>query len=319
MNEFDLIHHYFAAPQHSRSDVPVGIGDDCALVQVKPDHQLAITTDTMVEGIHFDARLSASDIGHKLMAVNLSDLAAMGAEPCWVSLALTLPKVDALWLAEFSQGLFALAQQHQISLIGGDTTRGPLTLTLTAQGQVPSGKALLRSGAQAGDLIFVSGHLGDAALALQQSSVAKLPQAMQRALEARLFRPTPRVSLGLALRGLASACIDISDGLAVDLGHILTRSHCGAQLELERIPVSALAQSMLGAKGAARLALSGGDDYELCFTAPASHQHAIQQAATHTDTAVTCIGQITQQAGLVLSFDGDLVDWQPERFMHFYD
>lgn len=317
MNEFELIRHYFTSSSFHRSDVVLGIGDDCAILAPKANHQLVVTTDTMVDGIHFDGRLTPFDIGHKLMAVNLSDLASMGAEPCWVSLALTLPKADKNWLAEFSSGLVAMAKQYEVSLIGGDTTRGALTLSLTAQGQLPVGKALRRDGAQAGDLVFVSGHLGDAALALKQAKIAQLPEGELQALEARLFRPTPRVKLGGAIRELASSCIDLSDGLAVDLGHILKRSGVAAQIEADKVPVSVIAQSLLGEKGAAQQALSGGDDYELCFTAPKILAKSIAQAAQTTNTPVTCIGEIHQGAGLAFTYRGTAMDWHPEGFMHF--
>ncbi|MCM2680541.1 thiamine-phosphate kinase [Echinimonas agarilytica] len=319
MNEFDLIRQYFETPSVNRADVPLGIGDDCALVQPKPGFQLAITTDTMVDGIHFDSRLSPADIGHKLLAVNLSDLAAMGAEPCWISLATTLPEVNEHWLAGFSEGLFALAREFDVSLIGGDVTRGALTLSITAQGQVAAGKALTRSGANVGDLIYVSGHLGDAALALNHSQITQLPKDQQQQLEQRLFRPSPRVSLGQALVGYATACIDLSDGLSVDLGHLLKRSGKGASLMLDQVPTSSIARNLLGHEQAAKLAFSGGDDYELCFTVPAHHQEAIETISTDAETPVTLIGQVTSDSGLKLRFNDVPVNWKSQGFMHFYD
>lgn len=317
MNEFELIRHYFQASSLPRTDVIVGIGDDCALLASKPNYQLAVTTDTMVEGVHFDERLSPYELGYKLMAVNLSDLAAMGAEPCWVSLALTLPSVDETWLAEFSRGLAAMAQLHNVSLIGGDTTRGPLTLTLTAHGQVPSGEALQRGGAQVGDLIFVSGHLGDGAMALNQEWMASLPPEQRQGVEARLFRPSPRVDLGRELRQLANACIDLSDGLIADLGHILKRSGVGARVEVDQLPVSDAACSLLGAEGAARQALKGGDDYELCFTLPPALEAALSQAALRAQTQITCVGQIISGSELELNYQGEPAPWQPQGYLHF--
>lgn len=317
MNEFELIRHYFESTSLRRTDVPLGIGDDCALLAPKAGYQIAVTTDTMVEGVHFDKRLSPSDIGYKLMAVNLSDLASMGAEPSWISLALTLPKADEIWLAEFSRGLAEMAKRFGVSLIGGDTTRGPLTLTVTAQGQVPSGQAMRRDGAQIGDLIFVSGTLGDAALALRKKVIAPLSAHARKDVEERLFRPQPRVELGASIRQLASACIDISDGLAVDLAHILKRSKVGAVLDTEKLPISSHACHLLGEQGAVRQALAGGDDYELCFTVPPEHAEAVIQAAARAQTPITCIGKISQTKGLSLHYQGQAVDWHPQGYLHF--
>lgn len=317
MNEFELIRHYFKSSALQRSDVPLGIGDDCALVAPKPFHHLAVTTDTMVSGVHFDERLGPFELGYKLMAVNLSDLASMGAEPCWISLALTLPEVDQGWLEIFSLGMAALAKPYQVSLIGGDTTRGPLSLTLTAQGQIPIDQALTRGGAQPGDLIYVSGHLGDARLALAQDTIACLPLTRQKALEERLFKPTPRVRLGELLREVATSCIDLSDGLAADLSHILRLSNVGAKLSAEKIPVSEIAKGLLGAEEAAREALLGGDDYELCFTVPADKVERLHSISGLGQAKLTCIGEITQERQLMLTYNKQPVDWNLKGFMHF--
>ncbi len=317
MTEFELIRHYFQQYAVHRDDVPLGIGDDCALLQPMPGHQLAVTTDTMVEGIHFDARLSAQDIGHKLLAVNLSDLAAMGAIPCWISLALTLPHADKTWLAGFAQGLAESASEYGVALIGGDTTRGPLTLTVSAQGQLPVGSAMCRSGGQVGDLIFVSGHLGDAALALNPTLLGKLTPRQCQRVESRLFRPTPRVALGQLIRPLATACIDLSDGLAVDLAHILRGSGVGARLDTEQLPVSEEAKALLGEQGALQNALNGGDDYELCFCAPAQHQDAILAAAQQAETQVHCIGQLEAGGECALFYEGTPVHWSAQGYLHF--
>lgn len=325
MNEFELIRQYFAQSNTDRPDVALGIGDDCALLHPLANHQLAVTTDTMVDGVHFDERLSPADLAHKLVAVNISDLAAMGAEPCWVSLALTLPSSDRLWLSQFAEQLAEQLEHYQVSLIGGDTTRGPLTLSLTAQGQVPCGQALTRSGARIGDLILVSGQIGDAALALQQEKLADLPATDIGKLEQRLFRPTPRVALGIQLRAIASACIDLSDGLAADLRHILKRSsqaageQLGARIDADKLPTSDVAKAVLGAKAAAQNALRGGDDYELCFTVPANRLEQALAVAEQTHTPVTVIGEITSDSGLHIEYLKSPVEWQAQGYLHFTD
>src|SRR5690349_13537469 len=230
MGEFELIARYFDRPVR-RS--PLGIGDDCALLQPGPGLQLAVSTDLLVEGRHFLSTVDPRRLGHKALAVNLSDLAACGAQPLAFTLAIALPQVDEAWLAAFAQGLFALADAHQCELVGGDTTRGPLAIDITVFGEVPAGQALLRSGAQAGDDLWVSGTLGDARLALEAfRGTVSLPQDVFEAARLRLEQPQPRVALGLALRGLASAAIDVSDGLLGDLGHVLERSRVGATIEL---------------------------------------------------------------------------------------
>ncbi|MBW8191808.1 thiamine-phosphate kinase [Neiella marina] len=333
MNEFDLIRQYFQQTDTERADVALGIGDDCALLQPLAHHHLAVTTDTMVDGVHFDERLTPADLAYKLVAVNLSDLAAMGAVPCWVSLALTLPSSDQTWLSEFGQALAHQLRHYQVALVGGDTTRGPLTLSLTAQGQVPAGQGLTRSGAAVGDVILVSGHLGDAALALNQHKLTPLTASQCARVEARLFRPTPRVELGLTLRQLASACIDISDGLSADLNHILERSSkalgganasmstvsLGACIDADKLPVSAEAVSVLGEQGAAANALNGGDDYELCFTVPATRLNEVIAAGKKANTPVTVIGEIVADGGLQTYYLGQAVDWQAQGYLHFSD
>ena len=268
VSEFTLIQRYFETQTQVRGDVILGIGDDCALLKVPSDASLAVSLDMLVAGVHFFADADPEGIGHKALAVNLSDLAAMGASPAWITLALSLPKADAAWLEGFCRGLFALATRFQVQLIGGDTSRGPLTISIQAHGFVPQGKALRRSGARPGDRVYVTGTLGDAALALASTrGQVTIPGAYQAYLQARLERPTPRILQGLGLRGLASAAIDISDGLAQDLGHILERSGVGARLNVDRVPRSGALNDCLDAAAALPLALTGGDDYELCFTA----------------------------------------------------
>jgi len=331
MNEFDLIARYFTKPAKR---AVLGVGDDCALLQPSPGMQMAISSDMLVEGRHFFADVDAEALGHKALAVNLSDLAACGATPLAFTLALALPKADDAWLAAFSKGLWALADAHQCELIGGDTTQGPLNICITVFGEVPvaNGKsqALLRSGAQAGDDIYVSGTLGDARLALEvMRGHVVLPDDVFTHARARLERPTPRVALGQALRGIATAAIDISDGLAGDLGHILKASGVGATID------TSYAINLLAAharidwgrgifKGQKELqnplfyVFSGGDDYELAFTAPRAAQSAVEAASLQSQTVVTRIGQIDQLPGLrLVDAQGQLVDSTFASFQHF--
>ncbi|MCF6361781.1 MAG: thiamine-phosphate kinase [Gammaproteobacteria bacterium] len=294
MNEFDLIRRYFAERGVRRDDVPLGIGDDAALLTPPPSQLLAVTVDTLHSGVHFDAGIPAADLGYKALAVNLSDLAAMGAEPAWATLALSLPQVDEAWLTAFAEGFFALAERHGVQLVGGDTTRGPLSVTVQVQGFVPQEKALTRRGARPGDHVFVTGSLGDAGagLAIEQGRL-EFTGPPADFLLARLHRPTPRVGAGLGLRGLATAAIDISDGLAQDLGHILTASGVGAVLDIDHLPLSdALLAS--GIDRAWRLAVSAGDDYELCFTVPADAGLSVSDGL---GCPVTRIGRITAEPG----------------------
>lgn len=298
--EFSLIEHYFAHHAEGHDDVILGVGDDAAVLRVPDGHELIVTTDTMVAGVHFPDSASAEDIGHKLLAVNLSDLAAMGAEPRWASLALTLPDVDEDWLDGFCRGLFGLAAKHNVALIGGDTTRGPLTLSITLHGLVAEGQALRRDGARPGDAIYVSGCLGDAGLVLEYISgnldAIDITEDITEILP-RLHRPTPRVELGQALHDVANAAIDISDGLLADLGHILKASEVGARLELEALPLSPSVQSIT-ASGDWSLPLAGGDDYELCFTVPLERENTLQEKLATLDVTATRIGQIEAEPGL---------------------
>ncbi len=294
-SEFDLIDRHFAG--HDRGPgVRLGVGDDAALL-APPDsgESLAVTIDTLVAGVHFAPDADPASLGHKLLAVSLSDLAAMGARPAWATLALTLPAIDEAWLAAFAGGLLGLAAEHGVALVGGDTTRGPLTLTLQAAGHVPADRALRRSGARPGDAVCVTGTLGDAALALDPP--AGLDAAEADWLRARLDRPTPRVAAGLALRGLARAAIDVSDGLAADLGHVLAASGVGTTVELERLPLGAPLRR-LAAAGDWRLPLAGGDDYELCFTLPAARLDDLGDL--DLGVPVTRVGTVEAAPGLRL-------------------
>jgi len=295
--EFALIER-IRARAAGRGDVLLGIGDDAALLQPPPGQSLAWSTDTLVSGVHFPDDTAPADIGWKALAVNLSDLAAMGARPAWATLALTLPEADADWLDAFLDGFCELADAHGVALVGGDTTRGPLSITIGVQGFVPGGGGLRRDGAGFNEDIWVTGTLGDAAGALRQWRAGGL-QSMK--LRHRLDRPTPRVDVGLAIAGFANAAIDLSDGLAADLGHVLARSGVGAELDLGRLPTSiTLAEHFADEAARWRLQLAGGDDYELCFTAPASNALAIEQALSACDTFATVIGRITREPGLRL-------------------
>lgn len=289
LGEFDLIGKYFTRPVRR---VALGVGDDCALLQPEPGMQLAVSSDMLVEGRHFLSTVAPQRLGHKALAVNLSDLAACGAKPMAFTLALAMPRADEGFLAGFSQGLLALADAHGCELAGGDTTQGPLNLCITVFGEVPHGQALLRSGARAGDDLYVSGYVGDARLALEafRGTVALCGEHFEQARLA-MEQPQPRVALGMALRGIASSAIDVSDGLLGDLGHILRRSQVGATVEVDRIPRSAV----LAAQPVARqreFTLAGGDDYELVFTAAPSHAEAVHAAARQAHTPVTRIGRI---------------------------
>ncbi len=305
MGEFDLIERFFKRPARHAA---LGVGDDCALLQASPGTQLAISSDMLVEGRHFLSTVDPFKLGHKALAVNLSDLAACGARPLAFTLALALPRADAAWAAPFAQGLFALADAHGCELIGGDTTQGPLNICITVFGEVPivggRSQALLRSGARAGDELYVSGTLGDARMALEVfRGTLSLPADVFEAARSRMEQPTPRVALGMALRSIATAAIDISDGLLGDLGHILKQSGVGAtvQADIAASRVAARLQCSDFAPSQWRdWALAGGDDYELLFCAPASQREAVAAAALASQTAVTRIGQIDAERGLRL-------------------
>jgi thiamine-monophosphate kinase len=306
-SEFTLIEQYFQRPLPGRADVVLGIGDDAALLRVPEGQELVVTVDTLVAGVHFPPDTAPESIGHKALAVNLSDLAAMGATPAWATLALTLPAADHDWLRAFAEGFFTLADAHAVRLVGGDTTRGPLSLTVQAMGWVPRGQALRRAGARAGDAILVSGTLGDAALALRQ-----LPTA-DPVLRARLERPQPRLAAGQALRDLASSAIDLSDGLLADLGHVATASGVAAELWVDALPRSARFRASLG--GAEQpawyaLPLAGGDDYELCFTLPPTRLEAMRERMARLDLPVTQVGWIRAGQGITCHHE-DGRDYRP--------
>jgi thiamine-monophosphate kinase len=322
MGEFELIERFFRRPV---TRAVLGVGDDCALLAPAPGAQLAVSSDMLVEGRHFLSTVDPARLGHKALAVNLSDLAACGARPLAFTLALALPRADPSWLAAFSRGLFALADAHGCELVGGDTTQGPLNICITVFGEVPPGQALLRSGARAGDDLWVSGTLGDARLALEVFRGRPVPPGGFEAARARMEAPTPRVALGLALRGIASAAADVSDGLVGDLGHILQASGVGATIDtaiaLQTIANNhhfTLGNGQFDAETALDCVLAGGDDYELVFTAPPSAREAVQAAGQQTATAVTRLGRIDPEPGLrLIDADGRPVSRRLAAFDHF--
>jgi len=316
MDEFSLIRRYFS-DIGGDSGVVLGVGDDAALLRPEAGCELAVTTDTLIAGRHFPLQTAAVDIGWKALAVNLSDLAAMGASPRWCTLALSLPEVDADWLRDFAAGFAELAQIHGVALVGGDTTRGPLSLSVTAMGEVPAGRAIRRDTARVGDCICVTGTLGDAALALHRiKAAAAMPVSeADLALRARLDRPQPRVAEGLALRGIASAAIDLSDGLIGDLGHILERSQVGAEIRVEALPSSAAFARLAAPEERANWQLAGGDDYELCLCVPAERLGAAREAVA---SPITVIGRIVDGHDLrVLGPDGATMSPSRSAYRHF--
>ncbi|SLM64054.1 MULTISPECIES: thiamine-phosphate kinase [Dickeya] len=318
--EFDVIARYFNRAGHSRRDVELGIGDDCALLTLADKQWLAVSTDTLVSGVHFLPDIDPASLAYKSLAVNLSDLAAMGADPAFVSLALTLPHVDADWLAAYSDSLFEQLDYYGMQLIGGDTTRGPLSLTLTIQGLVPAGRALKRSGARIGDWIYVTGTLGDSAagLAVLQDGLAVSNDDDRHFLLQRHLRPQPRILYGQALRDLASAAIDLSDGLASDLGHILKASDCGARVNLDALPYSDALLRHSSEAQRMQWALGGGEDYELCFTVPEINRGALEVAIGHLGASYHCIGQIAPAGeGLAFFLKGQPMTIHVKGFDHF--
>lgn len=318
--EFSLIARYFDRVRTSRLDVETGIGDDCALLNIPEKQTLAISTDTLVAGNHFLPDIDPTDLAWKALAVNLSDLAAMGADPAWLTLALTLPDVDEAWLEAFSDGLFELLNYYDMQLIGGDTTRGPLSMTLGIHGYVPVGRALKRSGAKPGDWIYVTGTPGDSAagLAILQNRLQVADATDADYLLKRHLRPTPRILQGQALRDLASAAIDISDGLISDLGHIVNASGCGARVNVDVLPYSTALSQHVEPEQALRWALSGGEDYELCFTVPEINRGALDVALGNLGAAFTCIGQMSADVeGIHFTRDGKPVTFDRKGYDHF--
>ena len=318
LGEFDLIARYFANCGPQRTDVRVGVGDDGAVLAPPLGHDLIAVVDTLVEGRHFPPDSPPDSIGHRALAVNLSDLAAMGATPAWALLALTLPAANERWLEQFARGADRLLRRYGVALVGGDTTSGPLTITVQLLGFVPRGLALRRNGAQPGDVVMVSGTPGDAAagLALEQAQLVAA-EDVAVALRQRFLYPAPRVELGVALRSLASACIDVSDGLGADLGKLCTASGCGAELELSAMPLSGPLIAAVGRARALQLALAGGDDYELCFTVPPSAFSQLVELARVSSTPIARIGSVTERSGVLLRDGATVTQVSARGFDHF--
>ncbi len=313
--EFNLIDHYFTRPA---ANADLGIGDDAALIQVSQGHQLAVSSDMSVVGTHFFAEAAPYDIGWKSLAVNVSDMAAMGATPKWVTLSIALPKTNPEWLAAFSDGFFACADAFNISLIGGDTTKGSLNISVSILGEVPIGKAITRSNAQAGDDIWVSGQLGSAALGLMHlQGKHQLNTDDQDVCLNALNQPQPRAALGIALRDIAHSCIDISDGLMADLGHILKASGLGAAITLAQCPCLALAKTQLSNQHIQQAILAGGDDYELCFTAPPQQKTGILALAKKLGIPLTCIGTTNTTGTLSVTHQGNAINLSQLGYDHF--
>ena len=318
LTEFELIERYFRDCGAARSDVIAGIGDDAALVAVPPDTELVVATDTLVAGVHFPEGSPAASIGHRALAVNLSDLAAMGARAAWALLALTIPRAEEAWLAEFAAGLAALARAHGVALVGGDTTRGPLTVTVQLLGTVPPGAALRRCGGRAGDTLFVSGTPGDAAagLALEERRLAAEPLALAY-LRERFLRPTPRMALGERLRGHASACIDVSDGLLGDAGKLARASQTGVEISFAAVPVSEPLVRAVGEEQARTLALTGGDDYELLFAVHPEKVSAMLADLPPERWGYTRIGALRAAPGAEVLREGTVMQFSHSGYQHF--
>lgn len=317
LGEFELIERFFRRPVPGHPPPLLGIGDDAALIACPSDQVLAVTVDTLVAGVHFLADTDPFRLGYKALAVNLSDLAAMGAEPAWVTLALTLPTINEAWLEGFSRGFFSLAERYGISLIGGDTTRGSLSITLQAMGRVPESSALKRSGAAPGDLVYQSGVLGSAGLGLKMLLGTATP--LDRETVRHQEQPEPRVELGVLLREQASACIDITDGLAADLGHILTASGVGAELVYEQLPLTEPVQHYVRCSGDWTFPLHCGDDYELCFTLPPHRQAELERRLAEHSIACSCLGRIVaaDTPGLTITRNGQAMVLPRKGYDHF--
>jgi len=316
--EFSLIDRIRQRTAQSRDDVRLGIGDDAALLAVPSGQELAVAIDTLVEGVHFPHGTAPADIGWKALAVNLSDLAAMGATPAWALLALTLPNADEAFIDGLADGFAQLAQTYRLALVGGDTTRGALTVSVAVHGFVPPGKALTRAGAQVGDAVLVTGTLGDAAAGLRLLQQSHHSDAQSNYLIARLHRPTPRIAAGLALRERASACIDVSDGLLADLGHICAASGVGAEIEAALLPRSSALLDRFDDARSRDFALSGGDDYELCFTVPPQRVASVQADLAKLGCGATRIGRIVEGEGVkVRDADGQWLEPAQQGWDHF--
>ncbi|MFT5132150.1 MAG: thiamine-monophosphate kinase [Gammaproteobacteria bacterium] len=318
IREFDLIDRYFSELTPVNTNVACGIGDDAAVLDV-PDHQdLLVSVDTLVNGVHFFSNTTSYDVGYKSLAVNISDIAAMGGLPRWATLALTLPEIEEDWLAGFANGFADIALKYGISLIGGDTTRGPLSITVQIMGTVDTGQGLLRSGAKPGDLIYVSGYLGTAGLAYKALAKNPVDDSIPAHCLERLHRPEPRVDLGQHLRNLATALIDVSDGLAADLNHLLSSSGVAAEVQLEKLPVCKELESLADVNTIWQIALAAGDDYELCFTIAADQKMELEKRTKNLSYPVTCIGEITSGEGISwIEENGQALTLKLDAYEHF--
>jgi len=322
LSEFDLINQFFKTAAIKRDDVLLGIGDDCAILSPPAGKQLVVSTDTLISGVHFPELTCAEDIGYKSLAVNLSDLAAMGAEPAWVSLAISLPQANDVWLQRFMRGFNELAGQYQLSLIGGDTTQGPLSISINITGFIDSEKALKRSRAKVGDSIFVTGNIGAAALGLKTAfdeldASNQFTEKNKMDCIARLNRPTPRVKAGLLLSDFSVAAIDISDGLLADLNHICEASGAGAILDVQAIPLSSAVRNYYNDHPDWQSILDGGDDYELCFTCPEHQAEKMLAQMKLYSIDVSCIGKIIKETAIKCLYNNQLVTLTPSGYNHF--
>jgi thiamine-monophosphate kinase len=320
VKEFSIIDTFFKQQSHRRKDVLLGIGDDAALTLVPAGQALVTTTDTLLAGVHFLPDAEPSMIARKAVAVNLSDLAAMGAEPAWISLSISLPKADEKWLSKFASGIAEMTQFYSIQLIGGDTVQGPLAITITAQGFVPPEQALLRSKGKPGDFVYVTGTLGDAGLGLDlllDKMTVDNPQHAQFVLN-RLHNPTPRLLVGTSLRRIANACIDLSDGLGSDIRHILQASNCGATINVDKLPLSQAMRESVEVQKAVNYALSAGDDYELLFTVSEEQKGKLETAMLNTNVCFTCIGQLNGMSNKIeFRQNNTVIDYQNTGYQHF--
>ncbi len=318
MKEFELIRKYFTEQAVHRKDVLLGIGDDCAVLTPAERQNIAVTTDTLVSGVHFPENTAAHAIGHKAIAVSLSDLAAMGAEPTWISIAVTLPEIDETWVSQFCSGVFELCEYYNVQLIGGDTTQGPLSITVTAQGLTPVDKHIVRSGAKPGDWLYVTEEIGDAALALKHHyGEIELPNDILTLVNEKLNYPQPRVLAGQMLRDYASSAIDLSDGLVADLGHICKASSVGVNIVLEDLPISNALYDALGQEKSIALALQGGDDYELLFTVSEDNKVGMETALADTGVSITCIGQLNAAEKITTTLNNKPTQINAHGFEHF--
>lgn len=321
LSEFDIIQQFFQkAPL--RSDVVLGIGDDCAILSPPPNENLLVSTDTLTQNIHFFSNANPFDLGYKAAAISLSDIAAMGGKPAWALLSLTLPTVEEKWLASFSEGLFSLLDLFEVTLVGGNTSKGPLSITTQILGFTQNSVALRRSGAKVGDAIYVTGTLGDSGLALQiqQNKIQKdfFANSDLTFINTRLNRPTPRITQGLALAGIATAAIDISDGLAADLQHLLSASGVGATVYTDQLPLSEVLAQHTQPPNSYQIALTAGEDYELCFTLPPSNMPLLERVSASFQCPITCIGKIEEEEGLRITLpDGQLFPLRKKGYQHF--